>query len=82
MYINKMIGYGFFLMVFYYLLLIYLYIILFFFIWKVGEYVKEKNIIIFILVVEGERIGLEKVSKCVEIFGGIINVFNFLEIFR
>lgn len=49
---------------------------------KAGEYAKEKNITISILAVEGERTGLEKVSKCAEISGGTINVLNPLEISR
>lgn len=50
--------------------------------WKAGEYAKEKNVTISILAVEGERTGLEKVSKCAEISGGTINVLNPLEISR
>lgn len=81
MYINKT-GHGFPSMAFHYSLLTYLYIILSLSTWKAGEYAKEKNITISILAVEGERTGLEMVSKCAEISGGTINVLNPLEISR
>lgn len=67
--INKT-GHGFPSMAFHYSLFTYQCIILSLSTWKAGEYAKEKNITISILAVEGERTGLEKVSKCAEISGG------------
>ncbi|XP_062584325.1 circularly permutated Ras protein 1-like isoform X2 [Saccostrea cucullata] len=49
---------------------------------EAGQYAKKKNITISILAVEGERTGLEKVSKCADISGGTVNVLNPLEISR